>query len=158
MGRQQAEKSPVQDIDAAFEALDQLSAVNLDEVVLESYAVKVRVYKDVEVKDDEGNPVLDDNGQPLKSRKPGTRTAHIHSMVPMSIYNEMLALDQKLDKSDPAQSFNLMTDTVLKIWKISEPWMTKEKLLEGVEAPYILKLFRIFFDKAVKSMTRRIGA
>lgn len=158
MSSKQAEKSPVENIDAAFEALDQLSAVNLDEVVLESYAVKVRVYKEVDILDDDGQPVLDDNGQPLKSRRAGLRTAQIHSMVPMSIYNEMLALDQKLSKSDPAQSFNLMADTVLKIWKISEPWMTKEKLLEGVEAPYILKLFRIFFAKAVKSMSKRIGA
>jgi hypothetical protein len=155
MATKQAEKSSAEDMDTALEALDQISAVNLDEVTIESYAVKVRVYKEVDVLDDEGEPVLDGQGKPFKSRKPGLRTAHIHSMVPMSIYNEMMSLDQKLDKADPAQSLDLMVDVVLKIWKISEPWMDKKTLLEGVESPYIIKLFRIFFAKAVKSMSKR---
>jgi hypothetical protein len=150
--------SPTEDMDTALAALDQISAVNLDEVTIESYAVKVRVYKDVDVLDDEGEPVLDAQGKPLKSRKPGLRTACIHSMVPMSIYNEMMSLDQKLDKADPAQSLDLMVDVVLKVWKISEPWMDKKTLTEGVESPYIIKLFRIFFAKAVKSMSKRTGA
>lgn len=141
----------------AMDALEVFGAVNLDEVVIETIKVKIRIYKEVDTLDDEGNPVLDDEGKPLKSRLPSTRTAHISSMVPMHIYNEMMAMEGKFDRSDVSKQIDAMFSTVLKIWQISEPWMTAQKLRDGVDFPAIVKLFRLFFDKAVKRM-RQVGA
>lgn len=141
----------------ALDALEAFGAVNLDEVVIETITVKVRIYKEVETKDDEGNVLRDDEGKPLKSRVPATRTARISSMVPMHIYNEMMMMEGKIDRADVSKQMDAMFTTVLKIWKISEPWMTVEQLRDGVDFPAIVKLFRLFFDKAVKRM-RQVGA
>ena len=151
MDNQQPASDPLASEDA-LDALDLFGAVNLDEVVIETIAVKIRHYKDEDATDDEGNPVLDERGHPYKNRRPVVRTARISSMVPMNIYNEMIALEGKIDKADVSKQMDTMFQTVLKIWKISEPWMTADMLRDGLDFPVIVKLFRLFFDKAVRRM------
>jgi hypothetical protein len=123
-----------------------LEAVNLDEVTNEVIAVKVRVAKTVEVLDDEGNPLLDEEGNPLKSRTFTTRTARILNFVPVPVYHEAMKLRNQLQGSDIEAQLETMTDLVLKVWKQTEPWMSKEQLQEGLDFLSIGALFRRFFN------------
>lgn len=152
MRREETESSSVngslmmvtaEQMDAAQQVLD---AVNLDEVTIEKIRVKVRIYKQVGVVDDEGNPLFDDEGNPLKSREVATRTALIQNFVPLPIYNRMIAQKHLLDGADISERITIMTDLVLAVWQGSEPWMTLEKLNEGVDYTVIMHLFTLFFN------------
>lgn len=128
------------------QAQDLLEAVNLDEVTIEVVRVKVREYKLVDALDDDGEPILDDDGKPLKYRKAVTRTAHIQNFVPLPIYNKMISLQQEMRSNGPEKQLPLMTGLVLDVWKVSEPWMTTEKLNNGLDFSAIGALFQLFFN------------
>lgn len=129
-------------------ARDLLEAVNLDEVTIEVIKVKIREYKLVDALDDDGEPILDDDGKPLKYRRATTRTAHIQNFVPLPIYNKMISLQQEMRSNGPEKQLPLMTELVLDVWKVSEPWMTIEKLNNGIDFSAIGALFKIFFNES----------
>lgn len=127
------------------QAIKMLEAVNLDEVVIEIIQVKVREYKMVDVLDDENDPVLSDDDKPLKYRKATTRTAHIQNFVPLPVYNRMLSLQKDLNSNNLELQIPIMTELVLEVWKVSEPFMTSKRLQDGLEVDVIGALFRRFF-------------
>jgi hypothetical protein len=126
-------------------AMDSMRAVNLDEVMIEVITVKVRHYKEEAIVDDEGNPLLDGHGSPLMYRVPKTRTARIQSLVPVDIYHKAMALQNQ--NTSASGMINAMTDVVLEIWQITEPWMDRKTLVEGVDFEGIAALAERFFDK-----------
>lgn len=136
----------------AQEAMKSLQAVNLDEVVNEVIAVKVRYYKEQAVLDDEGQPFCDEEGQPLKYRRAGTRTAYIQNIVPVDIYAQSIAIANGFQGGIPgSEQINAMGDIVLKIWQISEPFMTHKMLIEeGIDGEVVMSLFMRFFDKVIR--------
>jgi hypothetical protein len=131
------------------QAMQAIRAVNLDELVTETILVKVRCYKKEPVVDDDGEPVCDDDGQPLTYRKASMRTAHIQNIVPVDIYAEALSISQGFQGGMPTKEhINAMGDMVLKIWQISEPFMTRKMLIEeGIDGDVVMALFTRFFDK-----------
>jgi hypothetical protein len=128
-------------------AIQTLSAINLDEVELEIIAVKVRGYRNVEVTDDEGQPVPGPDGKPLTYRKPFTRMAHIQNFVPLPLYYRFIDMQSKFAGMSTTEQTKLMTSFVLEVWQNSEPWMTEEDLGKCVDLPVIGVLFRRFFDQ-----------
>lgn len=138
-------------IEIAPEQLEQaqelLDAVNLDEVTIEIIKVKVREYRLVDILDDEDKPILDEQGNPLKGRQPYTRTARIQNFVPLPIYNKMIATQKELRGGNIEEQIPLMTDLVLEVWQVSEPFMTLQKLNDGIDFPVIGALFKIFFNQ-----------
>lgn len=128
-----------------------LGAVNLDEVTIEIVDVKIREYKLVDVLDDNSEPVLGDDNQPLKYRKAVTRTAHIQNFVPLPVYNKMIGYQEKM-KGIPLQErvfqeqIPLMTGLVLEVWQNTEEWMTLKRLNEGLDFEVIVQLFQLFFN------------
>lgn len=137
---------PKEVIEAAQKALQ---AVNLDEVMNEVINVKVLHYKEVDVLDDDGDPILNPaSGEPFKSRKASTRTAHIQNVVPLPIYNKVLELRNQLSSGEESDRIEIMQDCVYQIWQISEPWFTKEMFEEGVDLPQVIELFKRFFNQS----------
>jgi hypothetical protein len=130
--------------------IETFSAVNLDEVTNEAVRVKVSEFKEVDVLDDEGNPMLDPDGNPLKRRKPYTRTAEIYDLVPLPLYNRMVKLRDQIQNKRITQeeAIGPMGDMVYEVWKHSEPWMTKERFYETVHGETIVTLFTRFFFKS----------
>lgn len=131
----------------AAQALESLSVVNMDEVSIERIRVKVRHYKLEDAKDDEGNPITDEEtGQPLKIRKVGVRTAEIQNFVPTDLYHQVLSQQGKLKDAPMDETMAFMDKCVLRVWQISEPWFTKKMLEEGVDFAVKIALFYRFFD------------
>lgn len=129
----------------ARNAMDTLKAVNLDEVSIEMIELKVRHYKEEAVTDEEGQPLFDEEDQPLVRRKPSLRTAHIQNIVPVDVYHEAMALGSK--GGSEAEAISAMTDIVLKIWQITEPRMSRKALVDGIGFEGIAALAGRFFDK-----------
>jgi|SRR5580765_901086 len=132
----------------AEEAMKQLNAVNMDEVTNEVIAVKIREYRLEDVVDDDGNVITDDDGNPRKTRKVFTRTAHINNFVPLPVYQEFMKAQDEINDADIARKADIATDLVLKIWQNTEEWMTRKKLGEGLDLPVITTLFTRFFNKS----------
>jgi hypothetical protein len=121
-----------------------LDIVNLDEVQLETIKVAIREYKDVDILDNEGQPIVED-GTPLKRREAYVRIAHILNFVPLPIYHQAMVLKDQLESSDNGQKIEIMTDLVLQIWQLSEPFMTKKRLDAGIDFNVLGALFGRFF-------------
>jgi hypothetical protein len=125
------------------------SAVNMDEVNRETIHVTVLLYKDEPLFDDEGNPFCDEQGNQYTGRVlAGSRTAKIKNIVPTDSYHEAIAISSGFDGGMPnKEQLDQMTDMVLGCWQISEPFMTKKALREGVSGDHIMALFTRFFNQ-----------
>lgn len=132
------------------DALTQLQSVNLDEVSNEAVRVKVAEWKEEEILDSDGHPLLDEEGKPLRRRRITSRIAEIYDLVPLPLYNKMIKMRDQITKGQIAQSDAIepMGDCVLEVWKLSEPWMTKERLMQSVPGDIIAALFVRFFNKS----------
>lgn len=126
-----------------------VQAVNLDEVTNETIAVKIANYKNEPLTDDEGNPFCDENGKQRIGRVvSGTRTAKIRNIVPIDVYNEAMGLSQSMKGGAPGkEQMETMAELVLKVWKISEPFMTTAMLRESIDGLSIIALFTRFFNQ-----------
>src|SRR5205823_3523359 len=100
-----------------------------------------------------------------KRRRASIRQAHIMKFVSMKNFNRMIKAQQDMRaKGTPPtgpETMRWMTEQVLAVWKESEEDMTLEKLEEGVEGPWIMKLFYDFFGvmlSAVPSIRAASGA
>jgi len=125
------------------------SAVNMDEVNRETIHVTVLLYKDEPLFDDEGEPFCDENGNQHVGRVlSGSRTAKIKNIVPTDSYHEAIEISNGFAGGMPnKEQLDQMTDMVLGCWQISEPFMTKRALREGVNGDYIMALFGRFFNQ-----------
>lgn len=132
------------------ELVETLDTVNLDEVTNEVVRVKVSESREVDVLDDEGNPLLDDEGNPLKRKKFYTRTAEIYDLVPLPLYNRMMKLRSQIQRKEISQEEATlpMGEMVFEVWKQSEPGMTKERFYATVHGETIATLFTRFFFKS----------
>ena len=131
--------------------IETFGAVNLDETTNEIVRVKVSEFKEVDVTDDEGNPMLNpETGEPYKRRKPYTRTAEIYDLVPLPLYNRMVKLRDQIQskKITQEEAIGPMGDMVYEVWKHSEPWMTKDHFYEIVHGETVVTLFTRFFFKS----------
>jgi hypothetical protein len=131
----------------AEQAFESLAAVNMDEVTIERIRLKVRHYKLMDILDDDGNPVLDEEtGQPLKARKALVRTAEIQNFVPTDLYHQVISQQGKMQGANLEEAMAFMDKCVLRVWQISEPWFTAKMLDEGVDIQVKAALFHRFFD------------
>jgi len=132
----------------AKEMLDRITAVNLDEVTIEEVIVPIREWETVE-----------ENGR--KRRKATLRQARIMKYVSMRNFNRMIKAQQEMrakgTQPTGPDTMRWMTEQVLHVWKDSEEDMTLEKLEEGVEGPWIMKLFFDFFG-AMLTVSQSIRA
>lgn len=101
-------------------------------------------------------------------RKPVKRSSLINTYVPVKVLNKMMAGQDKMRKlqalraKDPTQVNGdiqqemviWMADQILNVWKLSEPEMTLDKLLEGVDLKKILGLFSLFFGNLLTGMNK----
>lgn len=133
----------------AQQAAQAMRAVNLDEVNREVIEVKVFRYKEVPLFDDDSQPFCDEQGKQYVGREVvGTRTARIKNIVPVDSYHEAIEVSNGFNGGMPdRKQLDHMTDLVLQCWQISEPFMTKESLREGVDGERIMALFTRFFNK-----------
>lgn len=130
------------------QALRAVQAVNLDEVTTETIVVKIPSYKNELVTDDDGNPVCDENGQQFTCRVvAGHRTAKIRNIVPIDVYNEAMGIHASLSDRPGLEQMEKMAEMVLRVWKISEPFMTMKMLQESIDGLAILNLFTRFFNR-----------
>lgn len=121
-------------------------AVNLDEVSAEPILVAVR----------ELIEYTDEHGQ--LRRRWQVRHAELETFVPMRIFNRMVATRQKAIKErerfekhggevgteeDPMVGW--MVRQVLAVWQLTEPDMTYEALMDGLDFQKVNKLFTVFF-------------
>lgn len=121
-------------------------AVNLDEVAVEIIPVKFREYEEEALCYDDGAPLLDSQGNQRMRRVPRLRTALIQNLVPVDAYHHAMQL-QGMEVSE-AEGIEIMTSLVLEVWQISEPWMERKELTEGIDLPVITELFTRFFTQA----------
>jgi hypothetical protein len=133
----------------ARQAAQAMQAVNLDEVTNETILVKLLRYKEEPVFYDDGNPFCDEDGKQYMSRvSAGTRTAKIKNIVPVDAYHQAISISNGFSGGVPGkEQLDAMTDLVLECWRISEPFMTKKMLREGVDGERIMALFTRFFNK-----------
>lgn len=131
------------------QAAQAMQAVNLDEVTNETIHIKLFLYKDEPVVDDDGNPFCDEQGHQYTSRVvKGTRTAKIKNIVPVDVYNEAIALISTfIDDTPNKEQLDTMADLVLRCWQLSEPFMTKKMLIGSIDGERIMALFTRFFSK-----------
>jgi hypothetical protein len=124
--------------------------VNADEVINEIIPVKVLHFSEADVTDDEGYVIIDPTtGKAYKTRSAKTRTAKIQNIVPLPIYNQVVAARDMLSDDGPMEAkFELMQDLVWKVWSISEQWFTKEMFNECVDAGKVIELFQRFFNES----------
>jgi hypothetical protein len=140
-------------IEASFQELKQVPTqtrmVNKDEVLNETILVGVYRYKDEPLFDDDGEPFCDENGTQYVGRvAAGMRTAKIKNIVPVDSYHEALAVMDGFEGGMPnKEQIDHMTELVLQCWQISEPFMTKKMLREGVDGDRVMVLFTRFFNR-----------
>lgn len=133
----------------AEQAYEEALAVNLDEVTDESVSVTIREY------------AVD----PETMKRKGTwRKTELDAYVPMKIFNAMMAgrekalrsnkiraraIDQGGDLNDDDPMVLWMLDCVLRVWKLTEPDMTLDRLQEGLDMKKTQALFYRFFGAAL---------
>lgn len=138
-------------IEASFEQAKQApKVVNADEVVRETMYIQLFCYKDEYLLMDNGEPFLDREGNQRVGRVvAGTRTAKIKNIAPIDVYTQAMSLFSDLGSNSlndlTKEQLDGMTDLILECWKISEPWMTKEELREGIDGIRLMEVFTRFF-------------
>lgn len=99
---------------------------------------------------------------------PQIRTARISTFVPMKIFHRMLAgrervmrLKQAAEGGESAaiehsaEYMDWVVEMVLDVWKLSEPWMTREALENGLDLDQVMELFERFFGASIRRMAER---
>lgn len=123
--------------------------VNADEVINEVIPVPVLHFIETDVTDDEGNALIDPiTTKPYKTRFAKTRTAKIQNVVPLPIYNQVVAKRDQLNSGSMEENFALIQDLVWQVWQISEPWFSKKMFNECLDANQVVKLFQRFFSES----------
>jgi hypothetical protein len=106
------------------------------------------------------------DGTPIIRRKLERRIAHIETYVPMSVFHKMMASQERIrkfqamkkgengqmDPENQKQMLGWMVDQILEVWKLTEPDMSAEKLIEGLGFQNTMRLFGLFFGDQLKSL------
>jgi hypothetical protein len=106
------------------------------------------------------------NGQPIIRNKPVPRMAEISTYVPMKIFHGLIASQKKLRKIRDAaakldnavddETFTWMGEQVLGVWVLTEPDMTLDRLISGLDMFKIMGLFSLFFDSLLKHLNQKL--
>jgi len=134
--------------------------VNADEVVRETMHIQLFCYKDEPLVMDNGEPLLDKQGNQRVGRvEAGTRTAKIKNIAPIDVYTQAMTIFSNLESASlnslSKEQIDSMVDLILQCWQISEPWMTKEELTEGIDGLRLINLFtRFFFQESPQSSSK----
>jgi len=121
----------------------------LDEVVLET--MKVRFVEWVEQDYTTGE------GKKAKRMRPQPRTAEIESFCPMEALHLMMKRQQEVAAAqaagtpDPEKALTMMEECVLMCWRYSEPDMTLQRLVKGLDRKKITALFYHFFKAELRA-------
>lgn len=104
-------------------------------------------------------------GIKMRRRKPVSRVAEIGTYVPMLILNKMMKSqaqirklqamrEQSGDTEVQAETMQWMAEQVCAVWQLSEPDMTVQKLMEGLDFKKILGLFNLFFGNLLQGLNK----
>jgi len=152
------------------EELDELDAVNLDEVAPPPVRVPIVEYVTEPLLDGAGQPLKGPDGKPRVRRRATRRIAVIETFVPLDIYDRMLASRQRVEvlrrakrdgpDGDEAnrQGLNWMAEQVLAVWELTEPDMTLDRLRRGLDLSLVPRLFRRFFNQELRRLIIRARA
>jgi len=156
IGRSAEETPEEAQIRRAEKFMTDAMAVNLDEVTDEKVRVSIREYSE-------------DPAQP--GRRIGTwRQVELDSYVPMQVFNSMMAgrtkmlrmqklreqmTDQggEVNEDDPTTRW--MTESVLKVWLLTETDMTYDRLDVGLNMAKVQSLFARFFSASLSLGTSK---
>ena len=131
--------------------LEAQAAIDLEELAPRPVRVSVRDYKIIVLKDDEGNPLLDENDKPLKGREYFDRTVTVETYVSTETFFYIVALKKRFDVAiqtgvlSEEDGARFTTEQVLEVWKKTEPHMTYEHLREILDFNKIKGIFAHFF-------------
>lgn len=143
-------------VEASFEQQKQASkapkVVNKDEVTSETMHITLFCYKEEPLLLDDGTPFLDEKGtQRMGRTSAGTRTAKIKNIAPIDMYTQALGIFDQIEglhlSSIRPEQLDKISDLILACWQISEPFMTKDMLREGMDGLGLIELFTRFFLK-----------
>lgn len=140
-------------IEASFKQMKQApQVVNSDEVANKTMHIPLSIYKNEALTLDDGTPFCDEKGNQYMGRVVvGTRTAKIKNIAPIDLYTRAIAMFDGIEvgvalNKLSKEQLDGMTDMLLECWKISEPFMTKEMLREGIDGLHLIEIFsQIFF-------------
>lgn len=152
-------------VEQANQFIAEAMAVNLDEAVAEPVAVTFVEWEQRPLLDAEGAPRKDADGRPLVRRVRMPRQALIETYVPMRIFNKMMAYRTSILKAQAAQGgdasegqaaqLDMMVDMTLAVWQLTEPDMTRERYVEGLDFRKIGALFARFFGDQIRQQANK---
>jgi hypothetical protein len=141
-------------------ALEADAGLDLEENAPQPVKVLCRERRLVDLLDDNGKPVLDDNGKPEQRYEYYARFALIETYVPTELLMQVMLLREKTNEMrqySEVDGMAFVCEQVLKVWKLSEPNMTLERLKRILDYPKIEGLFGRFFVNLRGKRTTRNG-
>jgi hypothetical protein len=131
-----------EEANAADAAFKEAMAVNLDEVVQGTVTFNFCDY-------------IPDPDDP-DARIEKWRKVTLSKRVPMSVFNAVIASRKKVfaarktnDENSDAISLEFMCDAVLRVFRLKEPKMTMERMVDGLDNEVIQALFARFFERTL---------
>ena len=112
------------------------------------------------------NYTVEVNGVEVIRRKPIQRIAEINTYVPLAILHRMMAGQEKIkrlqklrsqqgdDTAGQQELMAWMTEQVLSVWKLTEPEMTLDGLIEGLDFKKVFGLFNLFFGNLLQGLNK----
>jgi hypothetical protein len=134
-------------------------STDFSEVLPEPIEVTLIEYEETEVGERK-------DGTPIIRRDPVARSAFINTYVPMKVFHQMMASQERLRKaqaanpsdSDQQAMLGWMTQQVLAVWQLTEPDMDFDVLSEGLSFQKILGLFSAFFGNQLKLLQQQANS
>lgn len=127
------------------EAVEQINAVNLDELLVDTITVKINdriPYKATGYDETTGEKIT------VIRFKPNVRDVELEASAPMYVQLKALALQREMKKLDTHTRLQRTAECVLEVWRLTEPDMTLARLVKGLGIEQIAKLFNVFFNQA----------
>lgn len=121
----------------AAQWLDEALAVNVGEVTAEPVTVALVEYKQ--------KTVTDEDGTERTVNRRITTSHEIDTFVPMRIFNRMIAERETAIGKGPDALLQWQVNCVLAVWQLTEPDMTRDRLIDGLGFKAIGGLFARFF-------------
>jgi hypothetical protein len=131
-------------------------STDFSEVLPEPIEVTIVEYEEIQVE-------VDKHRKPIMRREPVARTTWINTYVPMRVFHQMMASQERIkraqalnpDDSDQQAMIGWMTEQVLAVWRLTEPEMTLEALVDGLSFQKVLGLFSAFFGSQLKLLQQQ---
>lgn len=103
------------------------------------------------------------DGSPRVRRKLTQRVAEINTYVPMSVFQKMMKAQEivrkiqaksqeNMDEAGQEAMMRWMTEQCLAVWKLTEPDMEIDTLMNGIDLPRMMWLFQRFFGSQLAAL------